>query len=82
MRSNTYDHTFTATCPNDGASISYSLNIETTGVVVMAEAIEGACAFAAPVYHEDIADQLHSLFGGHQVLSATHGGVRVTTRRA
>lgn len=81
MRSNTYEYSFTATCPNDGTRIGYSLRIVTQGEVIMTEDIEAACRHTEPAYHEDIADRLHARFGGQQTLVATHGDVRVTTHR-
>lgn len=82
MRSNTYEYSFVAICPNDGARITYALRIETHGDVVMTEDIEGACRYTEPAYHEDIADRLHLRFGGNQTLVAAHGNVQVTTRRS
>lgn len=77
---NRYDHQFAATCPTDGTTIIYHLNVK-TDAVVMAEAITDACKFSSPTYHEVIADELVAKLGGRQTLRAMHQGVHITTKR-
>lgn len=79
-RLNIYRYTFKATCPVDKANIEYRLQIETDGVI-KAESIVAACVFDQPVFHEDVADRLFEGLGGDQVLTATHTGVEIETRR-
>lgn len=80
MKSNTYKHTFVVECPNNAQQIIYSLQI-VTDKTVMVEHILTACALFKRGYHEDIADQLHERFGGHQVITANHHGVQIETVR-
>lgn len=77
---NRYDHTFSALCPSDGATVIYHLCLKTEAVV-MAENITTACQFSTPKYHEALADELHAKFGGKQKISALHQGVHITTTR-
>ena len=77
---NIYRHTFVATCPSDGESIIYRLEIKTTKVI-MVEHIKTATALIKKGYHEQIADQLHDCFGGEQRIVATHQGVEIETLR-
>ena len=76
---NTYEHNFTADCPNNGAKIRYALTI-LTPATIMVEDIVAACEGKA-VYHEQLADALHSKFGGQQTMVAFHHGVKITTTR-
>lgn len=80
MQLNIYRYTFMATCPVDKASIEYRLQIE-TGSVIKAESIVAECTFNQPEFHESIADWLFEKLGGRQVLTATHTGVEIETRR-
>lgn len=77
---NTYRHTFVATCPSDGESIIYRLEIKAPKVI-MVEHIRAATALIKKGYHEQIADQLHERFGGEQRIVATHQGVEIETLR-
>jgi poly(3-hydroxybutyrate) depolymerase len=80
---NIYRARFSATCPNNGATIAYQLAIEAP-FIIMAEAITAACTAAAECpkpYHENIADFLHSKLGGRQVITAHHHGVDIITVR-
>lgn len=76
---NRYEYQFTATCPSDGATITYDLMIEDL-VPIKVEAIVAACAFREG-FHEDIADHLITQLGGYQEIVATHQGVKITTTR-
>lgn len=80
MPLNVYRYTFTATCPVDGAAIEYRLQIEACAVI-KAEQIVAECTFGQPEFHEGIADRLLEKLGGRQVLTATHTGVEIETRR-
>lgn len=80
MRLNVYRYTFMATCPVDGASIEYRLQIEADSPI-KAEQIVAECTFNQPEFHESIADWLLEKLGGRQVLTATHTGVEIETRR-
>lgn len=80
---NIYRHRFTCTCPNNGQSVDYALEIE-VGHTIMAEAIVAACAAARDLpmpYHENIADSLAAQFGGRQRIFAHHNGVDIETVR-
>lgn len=79
---NIYRHAFTAVCPNNGATISYRLEIEKLGVI-MVEAIVKTVARLThePCFHEDLADRLHAALGGRQTVCAHHHGVDIETRR-
>lgn len=75
---NVYRYKFGAMCPVNGERIIYRLKIK-AGTVIRAEDIRAA----APEFglHESIADKLSSVLGGSQTLTATHGTVKITTRR-
>ncbi|MBD8790929.1 hypothetical protein IFR09_11120 [Pseudomonas syringae] len=77
---NIYRHTFTATCPSDGDTIIYSLEIRSQAVI-MVEHIKTATALIKSGYHESIADDLSERFGGYQTMIATHQGVEIETVR-
>ncbi len=76
---NTYSTKFFAVCPANGIRIEYDLLI-TSGKTILVESILRAIDRQAG-YHEDIADQLHALLGGDQVLTANHHSVTITTYR-
>lgn len=78
---NTYSHQFVAACPNNGATIIYSLAIETQGRMIQVEHIVTATSLIKQGYHEQIADELHRRFGGRQILKAHHHGVDIETVR-
>lgn len=77
---NTYTTKFWAKCPVNGQSIDYSLTIATREVV-MVEALQEHLAGIKEGLHETIADELHTAFGGTQVLRAMHHGVHIETMR-
>lgn len=76
---NIYRHRFNSTCPNNGATIVYRLEIQTRSVL-MVEDIVAACA-VPETFHEPLADSLFEKFGGRQILRAFHHGVWIETRR-
>ncbi|MBD8825352.1 hypothetical protein [Pseudomonas sp. CFBP 13602] len=77
---NIYRHTFAATCPSDGDTIIYSLEIRSLAVV-MVEHIRTATALIKSGYHERIADDLAERLGGDQTIKAVHQGVEIETVR-
>ncbi|SEE40083.1 hypothetical protein [Pseudomonas coleopterorum] len=77
---NIYRHTFKATCPSDGDTIIYSLEIRSLAVV-MVEHIRTATALIKSGYHERIADELAERLGGDQTIKAVHQGVEIETVR-
>lgn len=77
---NIYRHTFIAECPADGDQIVYRLEIRTQSMVHV-EHIRTATALIKRGYHESIADQLFSQFGGEQRIVAVHQGVEIETLR-
>lgn len=80
---NIYRHTFTATCPNNGQVIAYSLVIEAEHVIMVEEIVEHCAStgdFGKP-YHETIADFLHAKLGGLQRMTGYHHGVDIETIR-
>ncbi|PYC35121.1 hypothetical protein DMX05_21610 [Pseudomonas soli] len=78
--SNTYRHTFTATCTGDGEVIVYSLEIRSLQMIRV-EQIKTATSLIKQCWHEQIADQLAERFGGDQVIKAVHQGVEIETVR-
>lgn len=78
--SNTYRHTFAATCPSDGEVIFYSLEIRSQSMIRV-EHIKTATALIKQGWHEQIADHLAERFGGDQVIKAVHQGVEIETVR-
>jgi len=80
---NIYRHQFTATCPNNGQTITYSLELSCEWTI-MVEDIQEVCVEAQDLgrpYHENIADLLHAKLGGKQVLRAFHHGVEIESHR-
>lgn len=77
---NAYSVAFSAKCPVNGRPIQYNLTIQGEAVVLV-EALLRAVRKIKKGLHEDIADQLHRRFGGTQVLTASHHGVIIETRR-
>ena len=77
---NNYKFSFDAECPNNGARISYQVEIE-TDQVIMAENISRFFLSYTAAYHEDIAESSYERFGGRQTIKAHHHGVDIETRR-
>lgn len=77
---NIYRQQFVSHCPNNGLHIIYSLEIQSSEVIHV-EHIVTATRLMADSFHEDIADELFSRFGGKQTLRAHHHGVDIETRR-
>lgn len=77
---NSYTIEFFATCPNNGVRIKYRLCIETTEIFSVEGLIDTVQAIDEG-YHEEIADQMLSRFGGKQRMIADHHGVIIETTR-
>lgn len=80
---NIYTYKFTAACPNNQQTISYTLELATKWVV-MVEDIQDFCSQAAELgkpYHESIADFIHAKLGGVQIITAHHHGCDIRTVR-
>lgn len=77
---NIYRYQFVSTCPVNGASIIYSLEIRATAIVRV-EHIVTACQLHPRDFHETIADALFERFGHVQILKAHHHGVDIETVR-
>lgn len=81
MKTNVYTRQFVAICPNNGRAVTYTLTIHTDGVVIPVETIVAATDRLQKAFHEEIADELSSQFGGRQTLTAHHHGVDIETVR-
>lgn len=77
---NIYTTEFFAFCPENEVRVKYTLRIESATVIKVEDIIDKA-TFHERGYHEEIADQLHKVFGGRQTLSAEHHGVHIETKR-
>lgn len=77
---NIYRHKFVATCPSDGESIVYSLEIRSLSMIRV-EHLKTATALIKQGWHEQIADVLAERFGGDQAMKAVHQGVEIETVR-
>lgn len=75
---NRYQYTFVADCPNNSEPIVYQLEI-TSRKQIFVEHIKTACALHRRGFHELIAADLHSTFGGRLRLTANHHGVDIET---
>lgn len=78
---NIYSSSFTSLCPVNHAKISYTWQLSTAQVITVEDI--NAALRSVPIcgLHEDIADELHKRFGGSQVITAIHHGVRIVTVR-
>lgn len=77
---NTYRIEFHARCPVNNARIRYSLRI-VAEEMIRVESLNDFVEGISSGFHEDIADALHSKFGGRQTLVAEHHGVLIETER-
>ena len=78
---NAYTTEFFSQCPNNGLRIKYKLRIETRETILV-EQITAKVESISEGFHEEIANELLSSFGGVQTLSADHHGVLIETTRA
>lgn len=77
---NAYTTEFFANCPNNGIRIKYRLRIETHKTLEVEDilaTVENVC----DLYHEELADEMLSRFGGKQTMVADHHGVTIETTR-
>lgn len=77
---NVYTHRFSAVCPANAQSISYTFKL-TTEWLVKVEEIQKTFPDNLTKFHEELADQLYAKFGGEQVLEAWHHGTHIRTQR-
>lgn len=77
---NTYKTKFFAKCPVNAIRVEFDLTIN-TGEVIKVEDILAEVESIKTGFHEEIADRLHSRFGGSQIMSADHHGVFIETIR-
>ena len=80
MKKNIYTHSFSAKCPVNGKTISYSMTIESEEMIEV-EDIVSATDDLKEGYHEHFADELSDRFQGLQIIEATHHGVSIKTIR-
>lgn len=78
---NTYSTEFFALCPTNNVRIKYTLTIVSDRVIMVEDIIDEVTLHDRG-YHEEIADQLHRVFGGTQTLVAEHHGVTIVTSRS
>lgn len=77
---NQYITEFFAFCPANGLRIKYHLTVEIDCVIKVEDIIDEV-ALHDRGFHEEIADQLHRVFGGKQTLVADHHSVTIVTVR-
>ena len=80
---NEYTVKFFARCPINGVRIEYTLTVENPATAnrLLVEDLVDAVELLDRGMHEEIADQLHRVFGGRQTLIADHHGVTIRTTR-
>lgn len=76
---NQYTIKFSATCPNDGAVIQYTMVVESNETIMVEDLIRSVRDLTD--YQEIIADSLFEQFGGKQIITGIHQGIKVVTRR-
>lgn len=81
MRENIYTVEFFSKCPANNIRIHYKLTIKTENTIVVEDLLASVSSLEK-AFHENIADDLFRIFGGHQTLEAEHHGVLITTQRA
>jgi hypothetical protein len=72
---------FFSICPKTNARVEYKLTIESQEMIMVEDIQTAVATFEVGDYHEAIADELHSKFGGTQTLDAHHHGTDVRTLR-
>lgn len=77
---NIYTTEFFAFCPVNEVRIKYTLRIESATMIKVEDIIDEVTLHQRG-FHEEIADQLHRVFGGMQKLNANHHGVDIETLR-
>lgn len=78
---NRYKTKFFCKCPINGVRVKYTLTIESNEIIQVEDLLGYVEKFYADGFHELIADDLHSKFGGKQTLCAYHHGVEIETMR-
>ena len=77
---NLYETTFDCKCPANGVRVTYTLKLYHKNMVFVESLVDELVKFKDG-YHELIADKLHNIFGGQQVITAHHHGIDITTWR-
>ena len=77
---NAYTTEFFCNCPNNGIRIKYRWCVETDRTLRVEEII-ATVELLDDKFHEELADELVSSFGGKQTLTAEHHGVTIETTR-
>jgi hypothetical protein len=77
---NIYKVSFFSRCPTNNIRITYDLTIKTKNIILVEDLINYLTNIDKK-FHEDIADELLSVFGGYQTLQAEHHGVFLQTLR-
>ena len=80
QKMNIYRLQFACRCPANDKQIIYTLEIQSDKMIYV-EHIVVEVGRNESDYHEAIADRLHVTFGGQQLMTATHHGVNIETRR-
>lgn len=75
---NTYRYKFSVTCPNDGETIHYKLEMKSERMIMVEDIIDSIRNIGS-TYQEEIAGMLFRTFGCSMVLKGSHRGVSVTT---
>lgn len=82
MKLNTYTVEFFAKCPTNNVRIHYTLEIQTTELLMVEDILEFVEDNTANhVYHEALADVFAGVFPGVQIMRANHHGVTIETVR-
>jgi hypothetical protein len=77
---NIYRHAFTCHCPNNGIPVVYQLEIHSENMIQVEDIVSAAKELKSE-YHEALADNFCSRFGGFQILKGHHHGVDIETHR-
>jgi hypothetical protein len=77
---NKYTTKFIALCPINNKQIVYQLEIKHSEQIMIEKILEEVGKYTS-AFHERIADELFTLFGGEQTLTANHHGVVIQTER-
>lgn len=79
---NRYKTEFFCECPINNIRIHYFVEIETEEIIAVEELIDYINEHYKSGWHEHIADDLHTKFGGTQTMRADHHSVTITTHRS
>ena len=78
---NIYRCRFVLICPENSIPVTYRLEIERPTMIRVEDIQAAIQTLKGRGFHEEAADVLFSLLGGHQVLKAHHHGVDIETVR-